>query len=282
MGFNWKRCHLLGFFGLNLGIALGLTGCQGGKCFLCKNTDPVTPPPMWQVKPSDSAGSTANGKKMNVGEGMAQADDRTNAFTPPGAITRTAAATVSASTGFQTAGGRRPISPPPTAQGSPLSTAGQLPLPKLPEGAPVPGTSLNPNSIQPLAGMDEVQSPIEVPGKKGYATRPSAIPEPIVPDGASPVTTRDLLPPPPPEAMASPPTPGALPVPAVAEMPPAFSPVSPPTPVVNPNPPPNVTGPAVMSLPIGGGSTLPPPPGSPTIQGSPLSIPAPPSATPAR
>jgi len=86
---------------------------------------------MWQVKPSDAANAA-----RKASSDIASAEDGTgNAFSPPGSIQQTSAtgqknqsAGRGQSTGFQSAntGGARPITPPPTAQGSAFNTASKL------------------------------------------------------------------------------------------------------------------------------------------------------------
>ncbi len=289
---NRKKWLKAGLCGFAFGTGLLLTGCRSGSGFLSKDKGPASPPPMWQVKPSDAANAA-----RKASSDIASAEDGTgNAFSPPGSIQQTSAtgqknqsAGRGQSTGFQSAntGGARPITPPPTAQGSAFNTASQLPLPKVAGVVPI-GEAAQPAS--------EIESKINAPG------RAVSMPAPIsaVQDST---TAADLLPPPPPTPNGaipvippSLPVTGPSPVPAIPPttdlpLPPPVSggeepasnpvPVPPPLPVVNPNPAPNVSGPAVPPLPIGG-SQLPPPPGSPTMQGSPLSIPAAPSAVPNR
>lgn len=283
---NRKTWLKTGLLGLALGTGLGLPGCQSGKGFLSRDAGPASPPPMWQVKPSDNA----TAQKRAPSE-IASADDGTgNAFSPPGSVQRTSATKTGSSdvkqaagrgqsTGFQSAagGGTKGIVPPPTAQGSAYNTASQLPLPKVPGVAPI---------SEGIAPPKEIQTPGSTVSnsKVGGANTGES----------SALGAADLVPPPAPSSLVSIPLPPpaapevpAAPGPAEPPMPPQPTespipkPVAPPAPVVNPNPPPNVSGPAVSPLPIGG-SQLPPPPGSPTMQGSPLSIPAAPFPAPNR
>lgn len=280
----WRKTCLVA---MTLGAGFGLTGCQSGKGFLAKNSGPASPPPMWQVKPSDTAGAA----KKSPSEIASAEDGSGNAFSPPSSIQKTGATASGASgvtqaagrgqsTGFQSAsaGGVRPIVPPPTAQGSASTTASQLPLPKLNGVAPIGA------SAPAAKEMDAPGTPVST-AKEGEAVSPQP----------SPLGVADLVPPPAPTSVPVPtpaappvmtsapaaPSGGDLPVPPPPVDSPVHTPVPPPTPVVNPNPPPNVSGPAVSPLPIGG-SQLPPPPGNPTMQNSPLSIPAAPSPAPNR
>ncbi len=283
---NRKTWLNAGLWGLALGTGLGLTGCQSGKGFLSRNSGPASPPPMWQVKPTD--GATAQRKTPSE---IASADDGTgNAFSPPGSVQQTSgnksgssgvtqAAGRGQSTGFQSAasGGTKGLVPPPTAQGSAYNTASQLPLPKVPGVAPITEGVVPPKEIQTPGST--VSSSKEVGANPGE-TSPLGAADLVPPPAPSSMVSIPSPPPAAPEAPAAP-VPGDLPVPPPPAEAPSPKPVAPPAPVVNPNPPPNVSGPAVSPLPIGG-SQLPPPPGSPTMQGSPLRIPAAPYPAPNR
>lgn len=277
---TWRRTCLVA---MTFGAGFGLTGCQSGNGFLAKNSGPASPPPMWQVKPSDTAGAA----KKSPSEIASAEDGSGNAFSPPSGIQRTGAqasggsgvtqaAGRGQSTGFQSAnaGGSRPIVPPPTAQGSASTTASQLPLPKL-------------NGVAPIGASVPATREMDAPGNMASITKETESPA----GQPSPLGVADLVPPPAPNSLpVSLPAPASIPaVPSGGDLPvppppadvPVHTPVAPPAPVVNPNPPPNVSGPAVSPLPIGG-AQLPPPPGSPTMQNSPLSIPAAPSPNPNR
>lgn len=274
---NRNKWLKVGLWGFAFGAGLGVTGCRSGSGFLSKDQGPASPPPMWQVKPSDAA----NAARKSPSDIASSEDGTGNAFSPPGSIQQTSATgqkTQSAgrgqSTGFQAvnAGGARPITPPPTAQGSAFNTASQLPLPKVAGVAPIS------EAQQPAS---EIESKINTPA------RAVSLPAPIsaVQDST---TAADLVPPAPPTQSSPiagippilPPTvPSTVPaIPPVSELPlpPPVPrgeesgsnpvPVPPPLPVVNPNPAPNVSGPAVPPLPIGG-SQLPPPREAPPCRG---------------